>query len=56
MAFVVLREPIAEAELKLFCAGRLARYKVPRQIRVVEALPRNPGGKLLRRSLALDSK
>jgi O-succinylbenzoic acid--CoA ligase len=56
MAFVVLREPIGEAELKLFCAERLAGYKVPRQIRVVGSLPRNPGGKLLRRSLALDSK
>jgi len=55
VAFVVLRETIAESELKAFCAGRLARYKVPRQIRVVEALPRNASGKLLRRKLAVDS-
>jgi acyl-coenzyme A synthetase/AMP-(fatty) acid ligase len=30
----------------------LARYKLPREIRVVESLPRTPNGKLLRRELA----
>ncbi|HET7034657.1 MAG TPA: o-succinylbenzoate--CoA ligase [Thermomicrobiaceae bacterium] len=34
-----------------FCAERLARYKVPRRIRIVAALPRNATGKLLRRQL-----
>ncbi|HEU5424100.1 MAG TPA: o-succinylbenzoate--CoA ligase, partial [Nitrolancea sp.] len=38
-------------DLIVFCAGRLARYKVPRQIRFVAALPRNATGKLLRRQL-----
>lgn len=40
-----------EAELLEFCRARLARFKVPRQIRFVDALPRNAAGKLLRRSL-----
>jgi fatty-acyl-CoA synthase len=31
---------------------RLARHKVPREVRVVETLPRNATGKLLRRSLS----
>ncbi len=38
-------------ELIAFCRERLARYKVPSQIFVVDALPRNAGGKLLRRDL-----
>jgi O-succinylbenzoic acid--CoA ligase len=36
-------------EVLRFCTTRLARYKVPRTIHVVEALPRNAAGKLLRR-------
>jgi o-succinylbenzoate---CoA ligase len=41
----------SEAELKTFCTERLARYKVPARIRLVESLPRNAAGKLLRREL-----
>lgn len=40
-----------EAELVAFCRERLASFKVPRQIRFVEALPRNAAGKLVRRAL-----
>jgi acyl-coenzyme A synthetase/AMP-(fatty) acid ligase len=52
-AFVVPRpgrEP-AEAELRLHCRERLAPYKVPVRFTLVEALPRNPSGKLLRAEL-----
>jgi O-succinylbenzoic acid--CoA ligase len=38
-------------ELCAFLAARLARYKVPRAIHLVAALPRNAAGKLLRREL-----
>jgi o-succinylbenzoate---CoA ligase len=40
-----------EAELIVFCRQRLAGYKVPRGIQFSGALPRNAGGKLLRRDL-----
>ena len=34
-----------------FCRERLAAYKVPAALRVVASLPRNAGGKLMRRTL-----
>jgi acyl-CoA synthetase (AMP-forming)/AMP-acid ligase II len=34
--------------LRAFCAGRLAAYKIPRKLVVVEALPRTPSGKIAR--------
>jgi long-chain acyl-CoA synthetase len=37
--------------LRAFVARHLARYKVPGPVRVVEALPRNEAGKLIRREL-----
>jgi acyl-CoA synthetase (AMP-forming)/AMP-acid ligase II len=40
-----------EKELIKWCRGKLAGYKVPDEIRVVEALPRNPTGKVMRREL-----
>jgi acyl-CoA synthetase (AMP-forming)/AMP-acid ligase II len=50
-AFVVLREPVDPAELLALCRRRLAPYKVPRQIFVVDELPRNAGGKVLKPDL-----
>jgi long-chain acyl-CoA synthetase len=40
-----------EAELFAFCADRLARYKCPRSIDFVDAMPRDPNGKLYKRKL-----
>jgi len=40
-----------EKELLRWCRDHLAGYKVPRHIRVLDALPRNPTGKVLRRDL-----
>ena len=37
-----------EAELKEYVKATLAPYKYPRWIEFVDALPRGPGGKLLR--------
>jgi O-succinylbenzoic acid--CoA ligase len=53
MAVVVPRPGahLDEAAVRAFCADRLARYKVPRRIWAAAALPRGPGGKLLRREL-----
>ncbi|MBN8230430.1 long-chain fatty acid--CoA ligase [Corallococcus macrosporus] len=44
-------EPTLEA-LVAFCSGRLARYKLPRTLRLLDALPRTPAGKVDRRGLA----
>jgi O-succinylbenzoic acid--CoA ligase len=41
-----------EEEIRTFCAGRLAGYKVPRRVWFVETLPRSPSGKLIRRAIA----
>ena len=38
-------------ELQTFAAARLARYKIPRALRLVTALPRNPTGKILKYKL-----
>ena len=38
-------------ELTAFCADRLAPYKRPRRIEVLAELPRNAGGKVLKRDL-----
>ncbi|WP_223639944.1 long-chain fatty acid--CoA ligase [Corallococcus sp. EGB] len=43
--------PTLEA-LTAFCADRLARYKRPRTLRLLDALPRTPAGKVDRRALA----
>jgi long-chain acyl-CoA synthetase len=34
-----------------FCQARLARYKCPKEIRFVDALPKSPVGKILRKEL-----
>jgi fatty-acyl-CoA synthase len=52
-AFVVLRPGRAASaeELREFVKDNLARYKVPRDISFIDALPRNPTGKVLKRRL-----
>ncbi len=49
-AFVVLRPQasVSEAEIIAYCRDMLANYKVPRQIRFVDSLPRNATGKVLK--------
>jgi acyl-CoA synthetase (AMP-forming)/AMP-acid ligase II len=40
-----------EAELIELCRSRLARFKCPSSVEIVEALPRNPTGKILKTEL-----
>lgn len=60
VAFVELKEdppgsgtpaPFDEKALLTWCRHHLAGYKVPRDIRAIESLPRNPTGKVMRREL-----
>ncbi|UDY24874.1 AMP-binding protein [Nocardioides sp. Kera G14] len=50
-AFVVVTSPVEEDELKDWVRANLARYKIPREIHVLEELPRNATGKVLKREL-----
>ena len=50
-AFVVVSGDVTEEELKEHVRHHLARFKVPREIRILDELPRNATGKLLKREL-----
>jgi fatty-acyl-CoA synthase len=50
LAFVV--GDVREEEVVEWCRGRLARYKVPKSVRLVDALPRSAMGKVLKQELA----
>jgi acyl-CoA synthetase (AMP-forming)/AMP-acid ligase II len=61
MAFVVARpgEVVDRDALVEFARGRMANFKVPRRVEIVEALPTNAGGKVLKNVLrenALDER
>jgi acyl-CoA synthetase (AMP-forming)/AMP-acid ligase II len=51
-AAVVLKGKTDPSQLQAFCRERLADFKVPKQIRIVSALPRNAMGKIVRRDVA----
>lgn len=50
-AFVSLRSEVSPDELISFCKERMAAYKYPREVEVVDELPKTVTGKLLRREL-----
>lgn len=53
IAFVEMAEGFEfdESALRTLCREHLASHKVPRDIRVIDEMPRNPTGKVLRREL-----
>jgi acyl-CoA synthetase (AMP-forming)/AMP-acid ligase II len=53
VAYVVLREgaTVTVDELLDRCRTQLAKFKVPKEITFIDALPRNPSGKVLKREL-----
>ena len=54
VAFVVVRPGAAcsEEELRTFCKGRMASYRIPVRFTKVDSLPRNEAGKLQRAELS----
>ncbi len=50
-AFVVVKDKVSAEDLVAHARGSLAGYKVPKQVRFVDELPRNQSGKLLKRVL-----
>ncbi|MCX7935419.1 MAG: fatty acid--CoA ligase family protein, partial [Planctomycetota bacterium] len=51
-AYIVAADPsLTEAEVRRFCYERLPSYKVPQIVVFLEALPRNPGGKVVKSEL-----
>jgi len=51
---IVVRKPgasVTDREIIDFARERIAHYKAPRSVDFVEALPRNPSGKILKREL-----
>jgi long-chain acyl-CoA synthetase len=51
VAVVEPRAPVEPDELREFCRARLADFKVPAVVELVEELPRQPNGKVLKRML-----
>lgn len=51
-AAVVVREPATEEELLSYCKERLADFKRPKKIHLVETIPRTATGKIQRRVVA----
>ena len=50
LALVELRRPVGPDDLREFCRDRLADFKVPCHIEIVETLPRDPTGKVLKQA------
>ena len=52
-AFIVLRprSGLDELELQEYLKGKVSRFEQPRDIRIVESIPRNPAGKVIRNEL-----
>ncbi len=49
LAFIAMSEgfaPPSTQEMIAFCRDKLAGYKIPRQLEIIDALPRNPTGKI----------
>ncbi|MCQ2560198.1 MAG: AMP-binding protein, partial [Clostridia bacterium] len=53
LAFILLREgkKIAPEDLQSFCRDKIAMYKIPKYVKIVDNIPKNLSGKLLRGAL-----
>lgn len=52
-AYIVLKEgkTLTEEDVRTYCLTQLAKYKVPAEVEVIEELPRNASGKVLKHTL-----
>jgi acyl-CoA synthetase (AMP-forming)/AMP-acid ligase II len=50
-AIVVKKAEVTPEELIAFARERIAGYKVPKSVDFIDALPRNPSGKILKKDL-----
>ncbi|MGA9867522.1 MAG: AMP-binding protein [Acetobacteraceae bacterium] len=50
-AFIVAAGQLTAAEVRAACAARLARYKVPKTVVFLDALPKNSAGKIVKSAL-----
>jgi acyl-CoA synthetase (AMP-forming)/AMP-acid ligase II len=50
-AFIVARTPIAADDVMQYVAERVSPYKKVRQVEFIDAIPKSPSGKILRRLL-----
>jgi acyl-CoA synthetase (AMP-forming)/AMP-acid ligase II len=51
MAFVVRPEPPRPGRIIAWCRDEMANYKVPRYVEIVDDLPQNASGKVLKYEL-----
>jgi long-chain acyl-CoA synthetase len=55
-AAVALRQEVDPAEIREFVRERVAAYKYPRKVWVVDVLPKGPTGKILRREVVIPAE
>jgi fatty-acyl-CoA synthase len=58
MAWIVMRpgaEPLTAEGVRIFCQGRLAHYKVPRYVHIVDAFPMTVTGKIRKVEMRADA-
>ncbi|MDT0012903.1 o-succinylbenzoate--CoA ligase [Listeria cossartiae] len=51
VAFIIAEQTFDEAELRAICQTNLASFKIPKQITIVETLPKTASGKIQRNKL-----
>ncbi|MFA7467546.1 MAG: long-chain-fatty-acid--CoA ligase [Desulfotomaculaceae bacterium] len=53
LAFIMVRDghELGDVDIKDFCQGKIAKYKIPRYYRFVASLPKTSSGKLMRKEL-----
>jgi len=56
VAVVSVRTECGPQELVAFCKERLAAYKYPREVRILDELPKGPTGKILKREVEVPAE